>query len=100
VPYEKTDIQAAYLATYLPHYYQLIYKIFIEEVPDIFKNKKEIHLTFIGGGPGSEAYGALNYIFNNCPEANNVFISLSLDINATTWDYSHSIVLKNCDRCY
>jgi molecular chaperone DnaK (HSP70) len=94
VPYEKTDIQAAYLATYLPHYYQLIYKIFIEEVPDIFKNKKEIHLTFIGGGPGSETYGALNYIFNNCPEANNVYITI-LDINATTWDYSHSIVLKN-----
>ena len=42
VPYEKTEIQAAYLATYLPHYYQLIYKIFIEEVPDIFKNKKEL----------------------------------------------------------
>ena len=47
VPYEKTDIQAAYLATYLPHYYQLIYKIFIEEVPDIFKVKKEVYLNFI-----------------------------------------------------
>ena len=47
VPYEKIDIQAAYIATYLPHYYQLIYKIFIEEVPDIFKGKKEVYLTFI-----------------------------------------------------
>jgi molecular chaperone DnaK (HSP70) len=94
VPYEKTDIQAAYLATYLPHYYQLIYKIFIEEVPDIFKNKNEIHLTFIGGGPGSEAYGALKYIFNNCVEAKDIFVTI-LDINASTWNYSHSIVQEN-----
>lgn len=94
VPYEKTDIQAAYLATYLPHYYQLIYKIFIEEVPDIFKNKKEIHLTFIGGGPGSEAYGALKYIFNNCVEAKDIYVTI-LDINASTWNYSHSIVQEN-----
>lgn len=94
VPYEKTDIQAAYLATYLPHYYQLIYKIFIEEVPDIFKNKKEVHLTFIGGGPGSEAYGALKYIFNNCVEAKDIYVTI-LDINASTWNYSHSIVQDN-----
>lgn len=94
VPYEKIDIQAAYLATYLPHYYQLIYKIFIEEVPDIFANKKELHLTFIGGGPGSEVYGALKYIFNNCKEVQDIFITI-LDINASTWDYSHSIVQEN-----
>ena len=97
VPYEKTEIQAAYLATYLPHYYQLIYKIFIEEVPDIFKNKKEIHLTFIGGGPGSEAYGALKYIFNNCAEAKDIYVTI-LDINASTWKYSHSIVQENLLR--
>lgn len=94
VSYEQTDIQAAYLATYLPHYYQLIYKIFIEEVPDIFKNKKEIHLTFIGGGPGSEAYGALKYIFNNCVDAKDIYVTI-LDINASTWNYSHSIVQEN-----
>ncbi|NMR35474.1 Hsp70 family protein [Chryseobacterium aquaticum] len=94
VPYEKVDIQAAYLATYLPHYYQLIYKIFIEEVPDIFINKKKLYLTFIGGGPGSEVYGALKYIFNNCNEVEDVYINI-LDINASTWDYSHSIVQKN-----
>jgi len=94
VPYEKTDIQAAYLATYMPHYYQLIYKILIEEVPDIFNNKKEVFLTFIGGGPGSEAYGALKYILNNCPEAKDVYIYI-LDINASTWGYSHSIVSEN-----
>ena len=94
VPYEEIDIQAAYLATYLPHYYQLIYKIFIEEVPDIFKGKKEVHLTFIGGGPGSEAYGALKYIFNNCVEAKDIYVTI-LDINASTWNYSHSIVQEN-----
>lgn len=94
VPYEKIDIQAAYLATYLPHYYQLIYKILIEEVPDIFKSNKEIYLTFIGGGPGSEAYGALKYIFNNCVEAKDIYVTI-LDINSSTWNYSHSIVQKN-----
>ena len=94
VNYEITDIQAAYLATYLPHYYQLIYKIFIEEIPDIFKVKKEVFLTFIGGGPGSEAYGAIKYIFNNCTDVETIHVTI-LDINASTWDYSHSIVLEN-----
>lgn len=94
VPYEKTDIQAAYLATYLPHYYQLIYKIFIEEIPDIFKGKKEIFLNFIGGGPGSEAYGAIKYILNNCTDVEIIHVTI-LDINASTWGYSHSIVLEN-----
>lgn len=94
VQYEKTDIQAAYLATYLPHYYQLIYKIFIEEVPDIFKGKKEVYLNFIGGGPGSEAYGAIKYILNNCTDVEIIHVSI-LDINASTWGYSHSIVSEN-----
>ena len=91
VPYEQKDIQSAYLATYLPHYYQLIYKIFIEEVPDIFKGKKEVFLNFIGGGPGSEAYGAIKYILNNCNDVEIINVTI-LDINATTWGYSHSIV--------
>lgn len=94
VPYEKTDIQAAYLATYLPHYYQLIYKIFIEVVPDIFKGKKEVYLNFIGGGPGSEAYGAIKYILNNCTDVEIIHVTI-LDINASTWGYSHSIVSEN-----
>src|SRR5690606_26155731 len=94
VPYEKKNIQAAYLATYLPHYYQLIYKIFIEEVPDIFKGKKEVYLNFIGGGPGSEAYGAIKYILNNCTDVEIIHITI-LDINASTCDYSHAIVSVN-----
>ena len=36
VPYEKTDIQAAYLATYLPHYYQLIYNAPVTQTPSSF----------------------------------------------------------------
>lgn len=94
VPYEETDIQAAYLATYLPHYYQLIYKIFIEEVPDIFKGKKEVYLNFIGGGPGSEAYGAIKYILNNCTDVEIIHVTI-LDINGSTWGYSHSIVSEH-----
>lgn len=94
VPYEKTDIQAAYLAAYLPHYYQLIYKIFIEEVPDIFKGKKEVFLNFIGGGPGSEAYGAIKYILNNCNDVEIIHVAI-LDINASTWGYSHTIVSEH-----
>lgn len=91
VPYEKIDIQAAYLATYLPHYYQLIYKIFIEEVPDIFKGKKTVYLNFIGGGPGSEAYGAIKYILNNCSNVEIIHVTI-LDLNSTNWGYSQSIV--------
>jgi molecular chaperone DnaK (HSP70) len=94
VPYEKTDIQAAYLATYLPHYYQLIYKILIEEIPDIFEGKKEVNLNFIGGGPGSEAYGAIKYILNNCSNVEIINVTI-FDIHASTWSYSHSIVLDN-----
>ncbi|MBA3649403.1 MAG: Hsp70 family protein [Chitinophagales bacterium] len=97
VNYEDSDIQAAYLATYLPHYYQLIYNIFLEEVPDIFKGKKDVYLTFIGGGPGSEAYGAVKYIVNNCKSAKNIHVTI-LDINAPTWSFSHSIVQENVIR--
>lgn len=94
VQYELSNIQSAYLVTYLPHYYQLIYKIFIEEVPDIFQNKEEVYLTFIGGGPGSEAYGAIKYIINNCPSVKDIHINI-LDINAATWIFSHDIVLND-----
>lgn len=94
VAYEDNNIQAAYLTTYLPHYYQLIYKIFIEDTPYIFQDSEIINLTFIGGGPGSEAYGAIKYIVNNCSKvkAVNVFI---LDINANTWSFSHDVVLEH-----
>lgn len=94
VDYENQDTQAAYLATYLPHYYQLIYKIFLEDVPEIFQTKEVVSLTFIGGGPGSEAYGAVRYIVNNCPQVKIVHIVI-LDINAQTWSFSHDIVLDN-----
>ncbi len=94
VEYENKNIQSAYLTTYLPHYYQLIYKIFIEDIPEIFQEKEEIFLTFIGGGPGSEAYGAIRYIVNNCPQAKTVNITI-LDINANTWKFSHDIVLES-----
>jgi len=94
VAYENKDTQAAYLTTYLPHYYQLIYKIFLEDVPEIFQNNEVVALTFIGGGPGSEAYGAIKYIVNNCPKVKNINITI-LDINADTWSFSHDIVLNS-----
>lgn len=94
VAYENKDTQAAYLTTYLPHYYQLIYKIFLEDVPEIFQNNEVVSLTFIGGGPGSEAYGAIKYIVNNCPNVKNINITI-LDINADTWSFSHDIVLNS-----
>ncbi|ENA1802858.1 Hsp70 family protein [Flavobacterium psychrophilum] len=94
VAYENKDTQAAYLTTYLPHYYQLIYKIFLEDVPEIFQNNEVVSLTFIGGGPGSEAYGAIKYIVNNCPKVKNIQVTI-LDINADTWSFSHEIVFNS-----
>lgn len=94
VPYKREDIQAAYLAAYLPHYYQLIYKIFLEDVPNIFQDQENLTLTFIGGGPGSEAFGAIKYIINNCSKIKRINISI-LDLNASTWQFSHNIVLKH-----
>ena len=94
VAYENNNIQAAYLTTYLPHYYQLIYKIFIEDTPNIFQDTETVNLTFIGGGPGSEAYGAVKYIVNNCPKVKIINIAI-LDINAGSWSYSHDIVLEH-----
>lgn len=94
VAYENNDIQAAYLTTYFPHYYQLIYKIFLEDVPEIFQDKEDVSLTFIGGGPGSEAYGAIKYIANNCPKIKNINVNI-LDINADTWSFSHDIVFNS-----
>ncbi len=94
VPYDKEDIQAAYLTTYMPHYYQLIYKILLEDAPDIFQTKKLVNLVFIGGGPGSEAYGVIKYIINNCKDTTHVTVNI-FDINAATWNFSHNVVTKD-----
>lgn len=91
VPYEKKAIQEAYLITYFPHYYQLIYKIFLEEVPDFFKGKKSVSVSFIGGGPGSEIYGLVRYIANNAKHIKQIKINL-FDLNAITWRHSHEII--------
>jgi molecular chaperone DnaK (HSP70) len=92
VPYQEYDIQSAYLITYLPHYYNLIYTILNSEGEDIFGNKEVINIGYIGGGPGSEVYGTIKYILNNCPLIKQVNITV-FDINADTWIYSHKIVL-------
>ena len=94
VPYEQKDIQAAYMITYFPHYYQLIYKVFIEDHPSIFENKSKVKLIFFGGGPGSEVYGAIKYIANNRPVINIIDV-LIFDINADQWKYSHDIMRKH-----
>jgi molecular chaperone DnaK (HSP70) len=91
VPYHREDIQSAYLIGYLPHYYNLIYSILLNEGEEIFGNKEEINIGFIGGGPGSEVYGAIKYVLNNRPTIKRVNIVV-FDINAETWSYSHKIV--------
>jgi molecular chaperone DnaK (HSP70) len=91
VPYEKTDIQAAYLLTYFPHYYQLIYKVLIEDYPSIFLDKYRVKLVYFGGGPGPEIYGTIKYIVNNRLEVTTVDVLL-FDINALQWKYSHDIL--------
>lgn len=89
VDYAKQNIQSAYLITYLPHYYQLIYKILLEQDLQLMKSKADFSAVFIGGGPGSEAYGTVKYILEYCPNIKNINIDI-LDINAGTWNYSHS----------
>lgn len=89
VNYALQNIQSAYLITYLPHYYQLIYKILLEQDLQIIKSKTDFSAVFIGGGPGSEAYGTIKYILEYCSNIKNISIDI-LDINANTWDYSHS----------
>ena len=91
VPYHREDIQSAYLIGYLPHYYNLIYSILLNEGEEIFGNKEEINIGFIGGGPGSEVYGAIKYVLNNRPTIKKVNIVV-FDINAETWGFSHKIV--------
>jgi len=89
VNYALQNIQSAYLITYLPHYYQLIYKILVEQELQRMKTITDFSAVFIGGGPGSEAYGTVKYILEYCPNIKNISIKI-LDINANTWNYSHS----------
>ena len=91
VAYHETNIQSAYLITYLPHYYNLIYTVLNSEGDAIFGNKEIINIGYIGGGPGSEVYGTIKYILNNCPLIKKVNIVV-FDINADTWGYSNKIV--------
>ncbi|MEH6745799.1 MAG: Hsp70 family protein [Maribacter arcticus] len=57
------------------------------------KSKSYFHVVLIGGGPGSEAYGIIKYILDYCPNIKNISIDI-LDINANTWNYSHSALTK------
>lgn len=93
VPYHEEKIQSAYLLTYFPHYYQLIQKIFQERDFKFLIEKESIRVIFIGGGPGSEAFGLLKYLEERCMNLKELSISI-LDINASTWKYSHEIVQK------
>jgi molecular chaperone DnaK (HSP70) len=91
VPYHREDIQSAYLIAYFPHYYNLIYSILLNESQEIFGDKEQINIGFVGGGPGSEVYGAIKYILNNQPIIKRVNIVV-FDINSETWKFSHRIV--------
>lgn len=93
VDYGIEPIQSAYLITYFPHYYHLIYKILIEQKAKIrsFSDKDELTFTLIGGGPGSEAFGVIQFVADFLPDVNKVYINI-LDINAIAWKYSHKIV--------
>ncbi|WP_057938863.1 Hsp70 family protein [Algoriphagus resistens] len=93
VPYHEEKVQSAYLLTYFPHYYQLIQKIFQERDFKFLNEKDSIKIIFIGGGPGSEAFGLLKYLNERCTNLKELSISI-LDINASTWKYSHEIVKK------
>lgn len=94
VDYSLEEIQSAYLITYFPHYYQLINKILQEQKLKVFQDKETLVITFIGGGPGSEAFGALKYILDHLPSVKHICVNI-LDINADTWSYSHEIVKSN-----
>jgi len=91
VPYHEEKIQNAYLLTYFPHYYQLIQKIFQERDFEFLVTKEAINVIFVGGGPGSEAFGLLKYLNERCAHLKDLSITI-LDINASTWSYSHEIV--------
>jgi molecular chaperone DnaK (HSP70) len=93
VAYEHESVQNAYLITYLPHYYQLIHKILLEQKLNSLEDKKHVNLVFIGGGPGSEVYGALKYILSHQPSVRSVNVNI-FDINSETWKFSHNIVQK------
>jgi molecular chaperone DnaK (HSP70) len=97
VPYHKHEIQASYLIAYLPHYYQLIYSILNNDSGEVFKKKAEVNLGFIGGGAGSEIYGVIKFITNNCKWVTKINVTV-FDINAEAWKFSHGIVLKNLIR--
>lgn len=94
VPYQQKDIQSAYLLTYLPHYYQLIEKVLREQNPDHLAQKKEVCISFIGGGPGSEVYGTIKHIIEHNRNIKKITVNI-LDINASNWIYSHKIVGNN-----
>lgn len=91
VDYYLERVQCAYLLTYFPHYYQLIEKVLKERYPQTLTEKAEITLTFIGGGPAPEAYGAIKFILEHNENIKRIRVNI-LDINADSWSFSHGIV--------
>lgn len=94
IDYHLERVQCAYLLTYFPHYYQLIEKILNERQPQTLTDQSEITLTFIGGGPAPEAYGAIKFILQHNENVKSIQVNI-LDINADSWSFSHSIVREH-----
>lgn len=94
VDYSNRELQSAYLLTYTPHYYQIIYSVFLEHLSNLGEEHETINLGFIGGGPGSEVYGVVKYLLENNINIRimNIYI---LDKYADTWVYSQNIVKEN-----
>jgi len=94
VDYSNRELQSAYLLTYTPHYYQIIYSVFLEHLSNFGENLEKINLGFIGGGPGSEVYGVVKYLLEN--NINICIINIYVfDKYADTWGYSHKIVKEH-----
>lgn len=94
VPYDKKSIQSAYLLTYFPHYYQLAKKILREQNIALNIQSDSYTATFIGGGPGSEAYGVIKYLIEHVPIIKKINVTI-LDVNAESWSFSHQIITEH-----
>lgn len=90
VDYSSTEVQAAYLIRYYPHYVQMTLEI-LRLAPESFVFGEKIKGCFFRAGPCPEIAGLAQFIVENCPETTSLIVNV-FDIAFDTWTPSRRLV--------
>jgi len=89
VDYSSTEMQAAYLIAYYPHYVEMTLKI-LKLLSSYLKFNQEIKACFFGAGPCPEVAGLTQFLAEQFPKTERLVANV-YDIASNTWTPSRNI---------